>query len=219
MRCNNCGYDNPSNKMRCDKCNAPLHGSMVNPNPGELQDTSGGLSGTIKGNQVDAAPWDCPKCGRPVIPGSTACNYCGYKFVEEQAEREIKYEQKQEPKHEQPQVELKEEVFRKKGSDLGKTIGTELGFYLKPIATKYENEMEVVKINAPLPEVELGRDNLEKDNPTISRSQAVMVNKKGKWYIKNQSEEKTTYIFAEEFIELQDGDIIMMGNRKFIFST
>ncbi len=39
----------------------------------------------------------------------------------------------------------------------------------------------------------------------------------GKWYIKDASPLKTTYVCAKEKIELAPGDIIILGNRRFEF--
>jgi len=66
---------------------------------------------------------------------------------------------------------------------------------------------------------ELNRDNLDSNNNTISqRLQAVITHKDGKWYIKDQSSYKTTFIQAAEEVQLKDGDIILMGNRRFVFT-
>lgn len=66
---------------------------------------------------------------------------------------------------------------------------------------------------------ELNRNNLDTDNNTISqRLQAVITHKDGKWYIKDQSSYKTTFILAAEEVQLKDGDIILMGNRRFVFT-
>jgi len=223
MRCNNCGFNNPADRMRCEKCNAPLKGSMVDQGQNENNQTSDGLAGTIKGNQVKADPWDCPQCSRPVIPGSGACNKCGYNFETGSTipskEPEIEPCKYGVPV---PPAEKENELpsFRKQGLSPKMTIDPyQKGFKLQPVATNYENEFEEVKIRAVSDTVKLGRDDIDPENSTISSKQAVMVNKNGKWYIKDESSHKTTFVYAKDYIELQDGDIIMMGNRKFIFST
>ena len=80
MRCNNCGFINPAGRARCEKCNAPLSGSMVDQPSETVAGDQDGYSGTIKGVPVQSDPWDCPACSRPVIPGSGACNQCGHSF-------------------------------------------------------------------------------------------------------------------------------------------
>lgn len=66
---------------------------------------------------------------------------------------------------------------------------------------------------------ELNRGNLEPDNNTISQKlQAVLTCKDGKWFIKDQSAYKTTFVLAAEETPLKNGDVIMMGNRRFVFT-
>ena len=66
---------------------------------------------------------------------------------------------------------------------------------------------------------ELNRGNLEPDNFTISQKvQAIMTCKDGKWYIKDQSPYKTTFVLASEEVPLKNGDVILMGNRRFVFT-
>ena len=66
---------------------------------------------------------------------------------------------------------------------------------------------------------ELNRGNLDPDNFTISQKiQAELTCKNGKWFIKDQSPYKTTYILASEETPLKSGDIILMGNRRFVFT-
>lgn len=66
---------------------------------------------------------------------------------------------------------------------------------------------------------ELNRANLDAENNTItSKTQATLTNKDGKWYIQDQSAQQTTYVRASEPTQLKTGDIILMGNRTFVFS-
>jgi hypothetical protein len=221
MRCKNCGFTNPSERMRCEKCNAPLSGSMIEygQNENKIQPNDG-LAGTIKGKHIATDPWDCPDCGRPVIPSSTECNQCGYNFSTGKtpsAKEPVQITPVEQPKSDDNYQEIN---IRKKGIDPKKTISPDTGFILKPIVSKFDKvELQEVKVRPMGDEVMVGREILEEDNATISREQAMFINIKGKWHIKNVSENKTTYILASEFIELQDGDIIKLGNREFIFST
>jgi hypothetical protein len=68
--------------------------------------------------------------------------------------------------------------------------------------------------------VELNRGNLDKDNITItSKVQAELYFENGKWLLLDRSELNTTFILAKQKTELHEGDVILMGDRKFIFST
>lgn len=66
---------------------------------------------------------------------------------------------------------------------------------------------------------QLNRENLDPDNNTItSKVQATLSCNDGKWTIQDQSSQQTTYIHAGEPKEIKSGDIILMGNRMFIFN-
>jgi hypothetical protein len=64
----------------------------------------------------------------------------------------------------------------------------------------------------------LNRDNLGPDNNTItSQVQAVLRNNDGKWELENGSRYKTTYIQVIKPTTIQQGDIIVFGNKRFLF--
>lgn len=64
----------------------------------------------------------------------------------------------------------------------------------------------------------LNRENLEPDNFTItSKIQAEIKLVNGEWYIENKSSLKTTYIQVLSSIKLNKGDVIIMGNTRFLF--
>ena len=66
----------------------------------------------------------------------------------------------------------------------------------------------------------LNRDNTEPTNRTItSRQQAVLTYEDGKWFIENKSDYGTTYVVANRKIELQAGDVIILGDRSFVFDA
>ncbi len=89
MRCNNCGWENEPGKLKCEKCNAPLSGSMVGSHERSVAKDSrvseAGLKKTLPERQVfnsmnDAAahgacprPSNCPQCGYPVSHGMNNC--------------------------------------------------------------------------------------------------------------------------------------------------
>lgn len=66
----------------------------------------------------------------------------------------------------------------------------------------------------------LNRDNTDPMNRTItSREQAVLSYEDGKWFIENKSDYGTTYIVANRKMELQSGDIVILGDRSFEFNA
>ena len=66
----------------------------------------------------------------------------------------------------------------------------------------------------------LTRENTEQDNRTItSKEQAELSFEDGKWYILNKSEYGSTYIEANRKFEIQQGDVIVLGDRRFRFDA
>ena len=64
----------------------------------------------------------------------------------------------------------------------------------------------------------LNRNNVESGNNSItSKAQAELVFENGKWFLSDLSELHTTFINAGNKTEIKDGDLILMGDRKFIF--
>lgn len=77
------------------------------------------------------------------------------------------------------------------------------------ISKKFEFNNETIALN---------RQNLdEKNNSITSKVQAELSYENGKWYLTDKSELKTTFIQVSGKTELRNGDIILMGDRRFIF--
>lgn len=91
---------------------------------------------------------------------------------------------------------------------------------LKPTSRNNEPESELIKQEYEEGEVILNRQNTEPNNMSItSREQAVLTCENGQWFIEDRSSWQTTFIHASRKMPLQDGDVIMMGDREFVFST
>jgi hypothetical protein len=64
----------------------------------------------------------------------------------------------------------------------------------------------------------LNRANTEPGNITItSKEQALLSCENKRWFIEDRSELKTTYLYVSEKTELKSGDIIVLGDRRFLF--
>ena len=89
MRCKNCGWDNPDENVRCEKCNASLSDAVSNdrvPQYGYAQDefspratvsTADRLGDRSGDFNVKATITGCGSCGYPVRPDDTVCPICG----------------------------------------------------------------------------------------------------------------------------------------------
>lgn len=190
MRCNNCGWENPDGNQKCEKCNAPLQG------------------------------------------GASPSNFDVHSTIRES----IPFEQKQQKKStidenivDPPRPE-QSKAGPKTGPtvDLGGTINPYAGMggyvptprcILKPVIFPGEDTRYAPQnVNIKGDYSELNRQLIDPDNNTItSKVQATLTHKDGKWYVQNQSSQKTTYVYAGEPIEIKTGDIILMGNRTFVF--
>ena len=235
MRCKNCGWENPANNAKCEKCSAPIKGSEDNPSSGKFDPKK-----TAKG---------CIECGYPIRDAEKTCPHCGHIFVGEKQETPVDKESL--PQNEQEQT-----------PDIPKTV-EEICIFCKAtvpetahycancgasLTSEHKNMDGTIKpwIDADnkiqTPEcsltfilgdeepkkhsslrfsgdvIQLNRGNTEPANQTItSKTQAELSFENGKWHLQDKSALKTTYIYAGDKIELKAGDVIMLGNRSFKF--
>lgn len=212
----NCGWENPANLHKCEKCNSPLESNIAHdapvhhPSP-EHEEV---LRGTVSERQVfaDQAPTNkedksCPKCGYPLRDGMHHCPNCGENLnPEKPSTKPSKEVHKVAPKHNAT-------VNPWSNPNAGKT------FKLEPVA--WDGEKGILAVQSFIGEnVELNRDNTDPTNNTItSKIQAEISCDNGEWSIEDKSSQGTTFIQAKRKIGLEDGDVIMLGNRKFIFKT
>lgn len=230
MRCANCGWDNAANLSRCEKCNAFLSGSMVaggNISGNQQQNDDSKplartVAGAVSGNAYvdgiasvqpnsfvrrdDDIGQSCKKCGYPLIVGSNICPNCGEHLLT-QCDDNVNINSKN--RH-HPESNFKDTVnpYSKSGHGIG-------GLSLKPIARQTENPDKFPLITIDGDKL-LNRELLEVNNNTItSKVQAKLINKDGHWYIVDMSEQMTTFVRAKREFELSNGDVILMGDRKF----
>ena len=90
-------------------------------------------------------------------------------------------------------------------------------FVLTPISEDDGRpEGELLEFDGNL--VVLNRGNTDPKNSTItSQEQAVIRCENGKWQIEDRSEYKTTFVQASRPVELQSGDLILLGNQLYRF--
>ena len=83
----------------------------------------------------------------------------------------------------------------------------------------WEDEMaNYAPINYPGEIIALTRANTDANNNTItSKTQAVLTLENGEWFIENKSQLQTTLLRVDRKMKLEDGDVIVLGNRMFKF--
>lgn len=223
MRCQFCGWEVPDSKGNCEKCGKPMVADDTTEpanavkeagkeRPTTRQSTCGmaDLKSTIRessrGNAAATILEDqaeCPNCGYKLEDG--ICPSCGYDSKENIVG--------QKEKAENMNIDGKKTVRpHRKGEKEGR-------FILTPISEdtgRFEGDSIPYEGN----EVELNRENTSPKNDTItSRLQAVITHENGKWYIVDRSELKTTFVQAAEKIEIQNGELILLGNQLYQFDN
>ena len=212
MRCSNCGWDNPEGNQKCEKCKSPLSATPSQNYLGTAREpinsVSNPVESTIRENaSIGLRSAVCPKCGYPLAAGAQSCPMCESR-QEGYAESSSQQQNRQEPSHYGG-------TMRSGGSRfLG---GNNTFFTLKPIAWDGE-DINYQPISYSGKTVILNRANTDANNQTItSREQALMTHESDGWYIENKSEFETTYVKVNKKTRLQNGDIILLGNRFFEF--
>lgn len=214
MRCQFCGWDNPQGKETCEKCNKPLTSNVaeeakpiVSYDANHDRPTDRQAAGTFNpkatvretlddGKSNNVGKNECPKCGYQLENGE--CPACGYNETNTPAPVNVSNEAR---KTTRP---------IRKGEKTG-------GFKLVPISEE-TGMPEGNELAYEGNEVVLTRDNTDPKNTTItSQEQACLSFENGKWCIEDRSEYKTTFVQSSRKIELQQGDLILVGNQLYRF--
>lgn len=216
MRCQFCGWENPENRSACEKCNqplqqvAPIGKSTVRENMDSsaadrktMTRSNDGFNpkATVRENvQKQERVSECPKCGYNV-ENEDVCPCCG----------EV----------------LTVSADKVNASEFKKTVRPEYASRFKHDAlkgfrlVKLSNSGQVLDtIQYDDDEVSLNRDNLDAGNQTITSHVQAIIKKDGdKWQITDQSELLSTFVQASRPIEVQNGDLLLIGNQVFRFET
>lgn len=177
------------------------------------------------------SPVKCPSCDYPIVGQYENCPYCGVSlkaeaikkektiltevqmsndiFVCQHCQKEISTISNYCP-HCGERIHLPTIIPSKKKESLPRcslTIIPEENESIDSIKLRYEGNSIV-----------LNRFNTEEKNRTITtKEQAILSNEKGNWYLENHSPLQTTYLVLNRKIKLEEGDIIILGDRKFKF--
>ncbi|MBQ8938913.1 MAG: zinc ribbon domain-containing protein [Paludibacteraceae bacterium] len=214
MRCNNCGWENPDNLTRCEKCNSPLSSGASN-RPAHQQPVQQNFSKTV--NEAMVFPDSpvgganvCPRCGYPMRPGMMVCPNCHYGATEAEA-----------PARPNPtparSADKRENTTPAQGTvNPWVQVTSSNKCTLEPVAQDGVDNPAILHLKGDAHE--LNRANLDPENQTItSKVQACLTYEHGQWFIEDRSAQHTTFIHVDKKTALKDGDIILMGNRQFVF--
>jgi|GEM_PF-2148021 len=213
--CKNCKADNPADALRCHQCNAPLDGSLVIRNQEKPSDARIDKSTTaIHRNAPEQKI--CPYCSYPNQAIADVCVMCSKPLTPDTVTK------KEKAKADTPPARQRPSTARSKSMDMTINPWAEQpvvpdSYVLVPLKSDFTGAGEPISLNGE--EVNLNRDLLDPGNMTItSSSQAVMRNAGGKWSIEDKSNMQTTFVKVTGSHELNDGDIILMGNKMFKFT-
>ncbi len=219
MRCKNCGWPNRPEETACSKCGASLEASSIPPaTPGNVSSNQTVREGDVFGGV--AQPNICTKCGYPLRPGLQRCPNCNSDIESENGNQIIAPHTNPASRERQirrPTVVGAPNIHGTINVWTDGAIGITPSFILSPVKRNGERK-QPDDIEMEGEEVILNRDNTDPGNLSItSKAQAIITRKDDKWYIEDKSEQKTTFIQASTPQELHDGEIILLGNRLFVF--
>ncbi len=216
-RCDNCGFGNRDESIRCVKCNHLLatgptdakaggnaSGNAPKPTGTQVQKTKAGI-------KVNAPAWDelaaaatppspkagvnCPACSYLMRPGEILCAKCGTNIT----------------------------LYKAAPADHTKTVRrvvpeAKRGFRL--VAVSLHDDAETKNIPLEGEHVVLNRELLDSHNNSISRSgHASLTFRDGEWWLDNLSSLKSTFVQVNGPVRIQPGDTILLGDQLFRFKT
>lgn len=208
MRCRNCGYENDLGNSRCIMCDAPLNGPIVDDDRSVNDDYGyNNMKGTVRENdhvfinKTDDGIGNCSRCNYPYNLEMGACPNCGYDANNTGANKVKPFKMGTVNPWAQPQY-----------------VDEMANCTLTPIA--WDNErLDSVDIQFTGDTVVLNRDNTDPNNSSItSKTQAVLSYEDGAWYVEDKSQMQTTFKHISKKTLLEDGDVLLLGNRRFIFN-
>jgi hypothetical protein len=188
MRCPNCGYQNVSHALKCIKCNEPFT-SSDSKNNDSSKDEVVSVKKTVIGKVAD--PNDFID-GKNVTP----------KNSKEQMKKD-------KPSNSDKGVEELRGTINPWNQPKYETIE------FVPASREGQNDSQTVSFKSDVTKTPLNRQNLDPDNPTITRKvQAELSFSDGNWKLEDKSTIGTFVKVSGEHT-LREGDQILMGDRIF----
>ena len=209
--CKNCKSTNPADALKCLKCNAPLDGSLVIKAPEVAKHQKIDKSTTAIHLKSPVAGNVCPHCGYPNQDIATECVKCSAVLTKSNSPAKSAAPSPIPP------------VSDRKAMDMTINPYAALpvnpkGFSLTPLKGDLSEDRDPIRLEAEVNK--LDRAMLDADNNTItSTGQATIRRKDNKWVIEDNSAMQTTFLKVSGTMDLNDGDIILMGNKMFRFTA
>ncbi len=196
--CSKCNYPLAIGTTQCPMCNTPVQAKKQDPVQTPSQST--------KTNH------NCPHCNYPLSSEATECPRCREK-INPLASMRLLNEDKEVKENKKP-IPISGGTIRNFGlfedeeSDSPEQIGTCQLTILSP-----NGDGESIELTEK--ENILNRNtSILQNNQTISQEKhAVLSQQDGEWYIEDFSSTKRTFVIVRDKTKLEDGDIIILGNK------
>lgn len=187
MRCASCGYQNVSHASKCIKCNEPLSNASSTKTDSSSQDVE--VKKTVIGKAANPADFiDSQNSGQPAATNAQESSVT-------------------------PAKKAASEEIRGTINPWNQARYETIEFV--PVAREGQEAQAPATFKSDVKEVVLNRENLDSDNPTITRNaQAALKYDNGSWKLEDKSS-SGTFIKISKDHTLSDGDQILMGDRIF----
>ena len=225
MRCDNCGWSNPEGLAKCQKCNQNLN---------ESQDSHDSVACMHCGYLLSSANVCCPNCGTKATQTSHGSPNAktvrvlsgdGQKLGAMKATvREIRFE----PLDKNPAtknldnmktVKMLTEEFLKNERPVTPSVKAgpaQLGFKLVPLDNFDGQAFQSLIFSGD--SVSVGRNDIpECDTFVMDDVQVECEYVNGQWAVSEKNGKKVVFVAASHKILLKSGDVIVIGNRRYIF--
>lgn len=200
IRCSFCQTINPAGAQKCRGCNASLEGSVViENNNGRNQKLDNNMERAFETRQPTQKEessdifTNCPECGYPLRSGSKECPRCHYRA------------QKNDP-------------IKKEDNNQSEAVWNIVESEFKIGLCDKNGEISNAKAYTT-DDIVLGREELCPDNNNISRQHIHITNEDGHWYIEDVSSTHQTFLIVKKKTPIENGDVLVLGNKFFRFET
>lgn len=217
IRCNFCGTLNPAGAKKCISCNATLHGSVAQERIDSIhhkgaernyrESSSEMRMPTVPESSSDSSDTSggihCPECGYPLRPGVNVCPQCHAKKNERKdaPQNDVRHKQPEPLRRlpSEPVWNMNESGFKIGLCDKTGAMGN---------AKTYTTD-----------DIILGREELAPTDNHISGKHIHITNEGGQWYVEDVSSTHQTYLVVKGKTPIENGDVIVLGNKYFRFET
>lgn len=148
---------------------------------------------------------ECTQCKKQISATFKYCPYCAAEVIQ----KTVAFRKKRKGKEDSALLNTKPDILQKPEN-------FRCSLSLLPDT---DEDIEAITNNYEGKNIILNRANTEPGNSTItSKEQAELSYEDGNWYIENHSQYGTTFVAVNRRTQLHPGDVVMLGDRRFIFA-